>query len=132
MTHVHAFGDDALANHDAVGLVEELHAGNLTVPEVVEAAIARTEAVNDRLNAVAYADFDGARERAGDPRGGFFAGVPSFLKDNVDGAFARMFIDTGLVCLGKTQLSEFGFSAAAEHARIGPVRSPWSPEHTAG
>ncbi len=153
MTHVHAFGDDALAHHDAVGLVEELHAGNLTVPEAVEAAIARTEALNDRLNAVAYADFDGARERAGDPRGGFFAGVPSFLKDNVDvagmptqqgtdawepaprpvdGDFARMYLDTGLVCLGKTQLSEFGFSAAAEHARIGPVRSPWSLEHTAG
>jgi amidase len=153
MTHVHAFGDDALGHHDAVGLVEELHAGNLTVPEVIEAAIARTEAVNDRLNAVAYADFDGARVRAGDPRGGFFAGVPSFLKDNVDvagmptqqgtdawepaarpvdGDFARMYLDTGLVCLGKTQLSEFGFSAAAEHARIGPVRSPWSLEHTAG
>ncbi|MGH3348267.1 MAG: amidase, partial [Nocardioides sp.] len=153
MPHVHAFGDDALAHHDAVGLVEELHAGNVTVLDVIEAAIARTEAVNDRLNAVAYADFDGARERAAAPRGGFFAGVPSFLKDNVDvagmptqqgtdawepaarpvdGDFARMFLDTGLVCLGKTQLSEFGFSAAAEHARVGPVRSPWSLEHTAG
>jgi amidase len=153
MTHVHAFGDDALGPHDAVGLVEELHAGNVTVPEVVDAAIARAESVNDRLNALAYADFDGARGRAADPRGGFFAGVPSFLKDNVDvagmptqqgtdawdpaprpvdGDFARMYLDTGLVCLGKTQLSEFGFSAAAEHARLGPVRSPWSLEHTAG
>ncbi|HEX6149799.1 amidase [Nocardioides sp.] len=153
MTHVHAFGDDALAHHDAVGLVDALHARQVTTTEVVEAAIARTEAVNDRLNAVAYADFDGALERAADPRGGYFAGVPSFLKDNVDvagmptqqgtdawepaprqvdGDFARMYLDTGLVCLGKTQLSEFGFSAAAEHARIGPVRSPWSLEHTAG
>ncbi len=153
MTHVHAFRDDALAHHDAVGLVEELHAGHVTIPEVVEAAIARTEAVTDRLNAVAYADFDGARERAADPRGGFFAGVPSFLKDNVDvagmptqqgtdaweplprkvdGDFARMYLDTGLVCLGKTQLSEFGFSASAEHPRLGPVRSPWSLDHTAG
>ena len=153
MTHVHAFRDDALAHHDAVGLVEELHAGNVTIPEVVEAAIARTEAVADRLNALAYADFNGARERAADPRGGFFAGVPSFLKDNVDvagmptqqgtdaweplprkvdGDFARMYLDTGLVCLGKTQLSEFGFSASAEHPRLGPVRSPWSVDHTAG
>jgi amidase len=153
MTQVHAFRDDALAHHDAVGLVEELRAGNVTIPEVVEAAIARTEAVTDRLNAVAYADFDGARERAAAPRGGFFAGVPTFLKDNVDvagmptqqgtdaweplarkvdGDFARMYLDTGLLCLGKTQLSEFGFSASAEHPRLGPVRSPWSLDHTAG
>ncbi len=153
MTHVHAFGDDALGHHDAVGLVEELHAGNVTVPEVVDAAIARVESVNDRLNALAYADFDDARGRATDPRGGFFAGVPSFLKDNVDvagmptqqgtdawdpaprpvdGDFARMYLATGLVALGKTQLSEFGFSAAAEHVRLGAVRSPWHRDHSAG
>ena len=43
-----------------------------------------------------------------------------------------MFLATGLIPLGKTQLSEFGFSASAEHPRLGPVRSPWNPEHTAG
>jgi amidase len=153
MTRVHAFTDDALGDHDAVGLAAELRAGRLGIPEVVEAAIARTEAVNDRLNAVAYADFHGARARARDPRGGFFAGVPTFLKDNVDvagmpsqhgtdawqprprprdGDFARMYLATGLLPLGKTQLSEFGFSASAEHPRLGPVRCPWAPDHTAG
>ena len=49
-----------------------------------------------------------------------------------DGDFARMFLATGLVPLGKTQLSEFGFSASAEHPRLGPVRSPWDLERTAG
>lgn len=154
MTRVHAFSsDDALGHLDAVGLTDALAAGTVTIPEVVEAAISRTEAVKDRLNAVAYADFDGARDRAADPRGGFFAGVPTFLKDNIDAAgmptqqgtdawepearpmdgdFARMYLDTGVVVLGKTQLSEFGFSAVAEHARLGPVRSPWSLDHTAG
>jgi amidase len=29
-------------------------------------------------------------------------------------------------------MSEFGFSGSAEHPRIGPVRNPWNPEHTAG
>jgi amidase len=43
-----------------------------------------------------------------------------------------MFLATGLVPLGKTQLSEFGFSGAAEHPRLGPVRSPWSTDHSAG
>ncbi len=43
-----------------------------------------------------------------------------------------MYLATGLVPLGKTQLSEFGFSASAEHPRLGPVRCPWSLDHTAG
>ena len=49
-----------------------------------------------------------------------------------DGDFARMYLATGLVPLGKTRLSEFGFNAVTEHARQGPVRSPWSTAHTAG
>ena len=49
-----------------------------------------------------------------------------------DGDFARMYLATGLLPLGKTQLSEFGFSASAEHPRLGPVRSPWALDHTAG
>ena len=49
-----------------------------------------------------------------------------------DGEFARVFLATGLVPLGKTQMSEFGFSASAEHPRIGPVRNPWDTDYTAG
>jgi amidase len=153
MPPVHAFSDDALDHHDAVGLADELRAGRVTIPELVDAAIARTEAVNGELNAVAHADFDGARERGRSPHGGYFAGVPTFLKDNVDvagmptrhgtdawqprsrprdGDFARMYLATGLLPLGKTQLSEFGFSASAEHPRLGPVRCPWDLRRTAG
>ena len=50
--------------------------GQATVPEVVEAAIARAERVNPELNAIVHAAFDRARAEAADPRGGFFAGVP--------------------------------------------------------
>ncbi len=154
MTRVHAFtGDDALTDLDATGLVGALRAGKVSVPEVVEASIARTEQVNGELGAVAYAAFDRARREARHPRGGFFAGVPTFVKDNCDvagmptqhgtdaftatpqqsdGDFARMYLATGLIPLGKTQLSEFGFSGAADHLRLGPVRSPWSTEHYAG
>ncbi|HEX2214651.1 MAG TPA: amidase, partial [Mycobacterium sp.] len=99
--------------------------------------------------------FDRARTRAAAtrPYGGYFNGVPSYLKDNVavqgmptlsgtdaweprperaDGDFARSFLATGLTALGKTRLSEFGFSASAEHPRLGAVRNPWNPDHTAG
>ena len=153
MTRVHAYTDDALADLDACGLVAALHAGDVGVPEVVEAAIARTEAVDARLGAVAYAAYDRARAEARHPRGGWFSGVPTFVKDNVDvagmptrhgadafearpartdGDFARMYLATGLIPLGKTQLSEFGFSGAADHVRLGPVRSPWHTDHYAG
>ena len=77
MTRVHAFSaDDALTDLDATGLVEALRSGLVSVPEVVEAAIARTEQVDAALGAVAYAAYDRAREEARHPRGGWFAGVP--------------------------------------------------------
>ena len=150
---VHAFGDDALGDLDAVGLVDALHAGRVSAPEVVEAAIARTEAVDPTLGAVAWRAYDRGRREARDLRGGYFSGVPTFVKDNVDvegmptlqgtdayvgrpaprdGDFARMYLATGLVPLGKTRLSEYGFNAAVEHARLGPVRNPWDPARTAG
>ena len=155
MGRIHAFGDDALGDLDAVGLVDALRAGKVSAAELVEAAIARTEAVNPALNGLALEAFDRARARASSrrPYGGYFDGVPSFIKDNVavegmptmqgtdawdprpmpsDGEFARVFLATGLVPLGKTQMSEFGFSGSAEHPRIGPVRNPWNPDHTAG
>ncbi len=153
MPAVSTFTDDALGDHDAVGLVEALHAGEVSVPEVVEAAIARVTAADAALGTIAYAAYDRARVEAPDPRGGFFAGVPTVVKDNVDvegmptmhgtdawqgrparrdGDFARMYLATGLIPLGKSRLSEYGFSPAAEHARLGPVRSPWSTDHVAG
>ncbi|BBX14357.1 amidase [Mycobacterium novum] len=152
MQHVHAFGDDALGDCDAVGLVERIRSGDVSPAELVDAAIARTEAVNPQLNALAYQAFDRARAESTAPRGGYFAGVPTFVKDNVDvagmptmqgtdawqpraatadGDFARLYLATGLIALGKTQLSEFGFSAAAEHPRLGAVRNPWNTDHTA-
>ncbi|OBH04019.1 amidase [Mycobacterium sp. E1747] len=152
MRHVHAFGDDALGDLDAVGLAHAIRAGWVSRAEVVEAAIARTEAVDPILNGLAYAAFQQARTAA-PVANGFFDGVPTFLKDNVDIAgqptmhgtdawtpwnatsdseFTRLFLATGLAPVGKTQLSEFGFSASAEHPRLGPVRNPWNTDYSAG
>ena len=86
MRHVHAFGDDALGELDAVALADAIKAGRTTRTEAVEAAITRTEAVNPALNGLAYEAFDQARVRALEPGsdGDFFAAVPTFVKDNVD------------------------------------------------
>jgi len=123
--------------------------------ELVEAAIASTERVNPDLNGLAYEAFDRARRRAAAkrPYGGYFDGVPTFVKDNVaiegmpmmqgtdawephpgvaDGDFARDFLATGVVPLGRTRMSEFGFSGSAEHPRLGPVRNPWNPAYSSG
>lgn len=158
MRHVHAFGDDALGDLDAVGLADAIRSGRVGRAEAVEAAIARTEAVDPLLNGLAYAGFQQARaaaEQAGmaTPAGGYFSGVPTFIKDNVDVAgqptmhgtdawtrwdavtdsvFTQLYLGTGVTSLGKTQLSEFGFSASAEHPRLGPVRNPWDTEYSAG
>ncbi len=153
MRHVNAFTDDALGDRDAVGLVDAIRTGTVSAAELVDAAIARCEAVNPALNGLAHETFAAARTRAEAREGGYFDGVPTFFKDNVDvegmptmngtdawepvpklghGEFARFFLATGLIPLGKTQLSEFGFSAAAEHPRIGAVRNPWDTDYTAG
>lgn len=150
---VHAFTDDALGDLDAVGLAEHLAAGKVSALEAVEAAIARVEQVSADLNPMAYAAFDRARDAARTRGRGFLAGVPTLVKDNVDvagmptrsgtdawdpqparrdGDFAAMFLATGMVPLGKSQLSEYGFSASAEHPRLGAVRCPWDTARTAG
>ena len=49
-----------------------------------------------------------------------------------DSEFAQMYLATGMTPLGKTQMSEYGFSASAEHPRLGAVRNPWNTDHTAG
>jgi Asp-tRNA(Asn)/Glu-tRNA(Gln) amidotransferase A subunit family amidase len=154
MRRVHAFGDDALGDLDAIGLREAIRSSRVSRADVVEAAIARVEAVNPALNGLAYKAFDQARKTASaNPSTGFFSGVPTFFKDNVDIAgqptmhgtdawtpwnatsdseFTRLYLATGLTSVGKTQLSEFGFSASAEHPRIGPVRNPWNTDYSAG
>lgn len=148
---VHAYTDDALGDLDAVGLAEALRAGSVSSAEVIDAAIARIEAVNPHLSALVVDDFDRARRAR--PADGFFAGVPTVVKDNCDvaglptqqgsaayrgrakrrdGDWASRFFATGLVGLGKSQLSEFGFNASAEFPDRPPVRNPWSLAHTSG
>jgi amidase len=155
MSHVSAYDDDALGELDATGVAEAIRSGAVSRVDVVEAAISRTMKAQPHVNGVAYEDFDRARARAAAPTryGGFFDGVPTFVKDNVavegmptmegtdawlprpekaNGDFARAYLSTGVIALGKTQMSEFGFSAVAEHPRLGAVRNPWDTDRTAG
>lgn len=146
---VHAFGDDALGEHDAVALAGLIASGELDPAEVTAAAIARAERVEPHLHAFAHRLFDSPRRAADGP----LRGVPTVVKDNTDlrgvptnhgseaftarpakrdGAFARQYLGTGMTVLGKSRLPEFGFNASTEFRTAEPVRNPWNLEHSVG
>ncbi|MGW6374732.1 amidase [Rhodococcus sp. NPDC055112] len=150
---IHAFRDDALGDLDATGIAELIASGQLSSHEAVLASVERAETVRDSLNAIAFTDFDRALSRAAGPHTGVFAGVPTIVKDNVDVAglptnhgsaafvgrparadsdFARQFLSTGAVPIGKSRLPEFGFSASNEYATAEPVHNPWNPAYSSG
>jgi amidase len=148
---VHAFGDDALGEHDGVALTELIAAGEVSPRELADAAIARAELVEGRLHAMAYTSYDAPRFT--EQPGGAFYGVPTFVKDNTDvrgmpsnhgseafvarpakkdGAYTGQYLSTGMTVLGKTRLPEFGFSASTEFMTQEPTRNPWHTDHSVG
>jgi amidase len=123
--------------------------------ELVEAAIARIERLNPRLNAVVAPMYDEARRRAGHELDGPFAGVPFLLKDLLaeyagapttegsrflsghytaaaDSELVARIKRAGLVVLGKTNTPEFGILPTTEPRLFGPARNPWDPTRTPG
>lgn len=152
-TTVHAFCDDVLGDHDAVGLARLIASKELTATEVVEASIARAKRVDVRLNAIASERFERGIAESAKPGTGFFAGIPTFIKDNaaVEGLptnhgstalrsapskttdpYVRQYLDQGFVCLGKSVLPEFGLNATNEPQGGEPTRNPWNIEYTSG
>lgn len=151
---LHAFTDDALADHDAVGLAEALRARRLDGNEVLTAAIERARRVEPRLGAIACEAFAAASPPSGAAAQGPFAGVPTFIKDTIDVAglptrqgsdalaavgpatrtadLVRHMFEMGMVCLGKSTMPEFGFTASTEFPRRAATRNPWNTEHSAG
>ena len=72
----------ALWEQDATGLGELVHKGEISPPELVDAAIARAEATRPDINAIATPLYETARARAKTvDRMLPLAGVPFALKD---------------------------------------------------
>jgi len=149
----HAFVDE-LASMDAIATAEAVRTGQISAGEVTAGAIARAEAVDPRLRAIATRDFERAGTASMKGAAGPFAGVPTLIKDLIDvaglatrqgsqaldhaaparhnaGIVQQMF-DMGMICLGKTTLPEFGFTPSAEFPHDEPTRNPWNVDHTAG
>jgi amidase/6-aminohexanoate-cyclic-dimer hydrolase len=141
--------------YDAVGLAQLVRERKVSALELLEAAIARTEAVNPRVNAVVAKHYDMARDaaRRGLPAGPL-QGVPFLLKDlhallagTITSNACRFFADNvadhdtelvarykgaGLNIFGKTNTPEFGLTVTTEPTLFGPTRNPWNLEHMAG
>ena len=151
---LHAFCDDALGHDDATALAERLRQGQVSNREVTEAAIARLQRVEPTLKGLTLDTFDAARQRAGSKRfSGFFAGVPSLIKDNLDlrglptghgsralgqaplkktSGIAKQYLAQGFNLLGKSTLPAFGFTASTEQAGVPATRNPWHTDYSAG
>jgi amidase len=150
---VHAFTNDVLADHDATAVAALIRSGQISASEACEASIARAQKLGPAINAIALENFEAARRIAATPRQGFFAGVPLFIKDNTDvgglpsnqgsqavhahpakadGAVVQQVLAQGFVCLGKSQLPEFGFNASTEFAGLAPTRNPWHLDYSSG
>src|SRR6195256_1225691 len=96
---------------DAIGQADLLRRGELSALELVDAAIARVEALNPRLNCIATPMFEEARTRAkGKLPSGPLSGVPFLVKD------------LGQPCAGVRQTD--GSKARSEERRVGKECDP--------
>ncbi len=142
---------------DALALAELIRTRQLSVAEAVDAAIARIEQLNPRLNAVVHPMFEQARQKAREPLAdpaAPFAGVPFLIKDLLtayegepiasgsklyagyraphDTELMRRYRQAGVIVLGKTATPEFGLTPYTEPKAHGVARNPWNVERTMG
>jgi amidase len=150
---VHAYGDDVLADHDAVELARMVREREVSAAELIRAAIARAERVQPSLSAIAHAAFEQAGAAAERPLSGAFAGLPVFVKDTTDvrgaptrqgsqaigsrpakndAAFSKLLAAQGMVVLGKSCMPELGFNATTEPQGGTPTRNPWNTDYSSG
>jgi amidase len=133
-----------------------VRAGEVTSRELVEAALARIDALNPSVNAFIHVDAEGALAAAdaiepGDQRP--FAGVPIGVKTEFpveglpitmgsdlfgdfiaphDAYLVRRLREAGCVIVGMTNMPEMGIMPVTEPRRHGATRNPWDLERTPG
>lgn len=156
---IHTFSDDLLGHHDATGLAELIHNGDVSAGEVLQATLARARLAEPFIHGLVTPIPDDSagvianRTPAEKTAPGIFAGVPTVIKDNTEvkgfptshgtaaihshpadktSPFARQLLAQGLVCFGKSTLPEFGFNATTEPAHDTPSRNPWHLQYSTG
>jgi amidase len=154
-------GGDRLCWTTARELARMIRAKEVSPTEVVEAVLARIEAVNPRINAYCTVTAEHARAAATDAeevlmRGdqvGPLHGVPYSLKDltptkgirttmgsaifedhapEEDAALVERMRAAGAVLLGKTNTPEFGCKPFTDNRVFGMTRNPWALDRSPG
>ncbi len=149
---------DPYSDLDATGQADLVRRKEISPRELVDAAIARIETLNPKINAVIIPLFEKARALADSPDlpDGPFRGVPFLLKDLVstsagdpnhngmqflkklgfvgpaDSFIITRFRLAGLVIVGRTNTPELGLAGTTEPLAYGPTRNPWNPAHSTG
>jgi len=141
-------------SYDAVGLAELVRKKEVTPDELLDEAIARTEKLDRKINAVVVKHYDYAESQIGNglPEGPF-TGVPFLLKDldllegtrttfgasiykddiaDHSSTLTQRFLKAGLAIFGKSSSPEFGLMPTTESRLHGPTRNPWNPAHSCG
>ncbi len=149
-----ARAEDAFSAIDAVGQAALVRAKKVSSLQLVDAAIARIEAANPKINAVVAEYFDKARRRAKTPLPASpLSGMPYLIKDlnEVKGEVAtsgsrlmakhvgtennlmvQKAVDAGMIILGKTNTPEFGLMASTESLLLGACHNPWNLDYSTG
>ena len=150
-----------LSRTTAVDLASAIRARKISSPEAVDAAIATIERLNPRLLAFCTPTLHAARAdaraiekklAAGEPVGPL-AGVPISIKDLIltkgvrttggSLAYAELVPDeddvvvervraAGAIVLGKTNVSELGYSLTGDNPVFGVTRNPWNSARSSG
>ncbi len=142
------------AQYDATGLAALVQSRQVSAAELLDAAIARANVLEPKLNAIVQRLESHGRAAAAQPAGGPFAGVPFLLKDygqeldgvpNIcgsaalknrivqgDSTYTARAKAAGLVIFGRTATPEFALKGITEPEAFGPTRNPVNTEHTPG
>ena len=153
---------DDLAFTPATELIAAYRAKTLSPVEATQAALARIDAHNERLNAFCLVDHEGALAAARESEArwakgaplGLVDGVPASVKDLVltrgwptlrgsktvaadqpwdeDAPAVARLREHGAVLLGKTTTCEYGWKGVTDNPLTGITRNPWNPERTPG
>ena len=142
-------------SYDALGLAELVRTKQISSIELLEVAIALTEKLDPKLNAVPIKHFELAKENLkNNTDSGIFNGVPFLLKDlnnylkgTVTSGGSRVLenisadhtselvkrtLDSGLNIFGKTNSPELGLTVTTEPVLYGPTRNPWDLDRSSG
>lgn len=151
----------ALCHLSLVEQARRVAVGGATARELVDAHLARIEALDGKLHTFLHVDKDGARaaadaidaRRSRGEKLGPLAGVPIGLKDvlvtkGVPTTAASKILDGWIppydatvveklraadaILIGKQNCDEFGMGSSTENSATGPSRNPWNPERVPG